>query len=93
MGETGNIVAYLSDNDNVPIVFGQGRNRPENLVDAAIALTNDGTTDVVDPNGYIRDVASSGGSSDELAKLAGLHDGGKLTDEEYAAAKAKVLAG
>jgi hypothetical protein len=41
---------------------------------------------------YIRSAASSGGSSDELAKLAGLHDGGKLTDDEYAAAKAKVLA-
>jgi hypothetical protein len=41
---------------------------------------------------YIRSAASSGGSSDELAKLAGLHDGGKLTDDEYAAAKAKILA-
>jgi hypothetical protein len=41
---------------------------------------------------FIPAVASSGGSSDELAKLAGLHDGGKLTDDEYAAAKAKILA-
>jgi hypothetical protein len=41
---------------------------------------------------YIRSAASSGGSSDELAKLAGLHDSGKLTDDEYAAAKAKILA-
>ncbi|MFK8023522.1 MAG: PLDc N-terminal domain-containing protein [Ilumatobacter sp.] len=42
-------------------------------------------------DGYIRDVASSG-ASDELSKLADLHAGGKLTDDEYAAAKAKVIA-
>ncbi len=35
--------------------------------------------------------ASSGGV-DELAKLSELHDRGKLTDEEFAQAKAKLLA-
>ena len=29
--------------------------------------------------------------SDELARLAGLHDAGKLTDDEFAAFKAKLL--
>jgi len=43
-------------------------------------------------DGYIRDVASTS-ASDELSKLADLHSAGKLTDDEYAAAKAKVLAG
>jgi hypothetical protein len=43
-------------------------------------------------DGYIRGVASTG-SSDELAKLADLHTSGKLTDSEYSAAKAKVIAG
>ncbi len=46
--------------------------------------------DAVD--GYIRDVASTG-AADELTKLADLHTSGKLTDSEYSAAKAKVIAG
>jgi hypothetical protein len=33
----------------------------------------------------------SAGSADQLAKLADLHSAGSLTDEEYAAAKAKLL--
>ncbi|MFZ0014078.1 MAG: SHOCT domain-containing protein [Acidimicrobiia bacterium] len=42
---------------------------------------------------YIRQVAGSGGSAaDELTKLAALHDSGKLTDEEFATQKAKLLA-
>jgi hypothetical protein len=40
---------------------------------------------------YIRNVASSS-SSDELAKLADLHTSGKLTDSEYSAAKAQIIA-
>ena len=32
-------------------------------------------------------------TADQLHKLADLHDRGKLTDEEFAAQKAKVLAG
>jgi hypothetical protein len=42
---------------------------------------------------YIRQVAGSGGSAaDELTKLAALHDSGKLTDEEFATQKSKLLA-
>jgi ABC-type multidrug transport system fused ATPase/permease subunit len=41
---------------------------------------------------YIRQVAASGTSdADQLDKLAALHNDGKLSDAEYAAAKAKVL--
>ena len=42
---------------------------------------------------YIRDAAGSSGSSsaDEVAKLAALHDAGTISDEEFAAAKAKAL--
>ncbi|CAM5704347.1 SHOCT domain-containing protein [Streptomyces aurantiogriseus] len=46
---------------------------------------------------YVREAAAEApgaGSSraDELAKLAGLHDHGQITDTEYEQAKAKVLA-
>ena len=41
---------------------------------------------------YARD-AAGGGSADELAKLADLHSSGKLTDDEYAQAKGRVIAG
>ena len=43
---------------------------------------------------YIRDAAGSNGTSqsDELAKLAGLHDKGVLSDQEFEQAKAKILA-
>ncbi|HLG10958.1 MAG TPA: SHOCT domain-containing protein, partial [Dehalococcoidia bacterium] len=38
-------------------------------------------------------VAAPGDVSAQLANLAGLHAQGALTDEEFAAAKARVLAG
>ncbi len=42
---------------------------------------------------YIKSVAGSGGgASEELARLADLRDKGVLSDEEFQAAKAKVLA-
>jgi hypothetical protein len=41
---------------------------------------------------YIHDVAGSSGSTDELEKLAQLHSQGVLTDDEFAAQKAKILA-
>jgi type VI protein secretion system component VasK len=43
---------------------------------------------------YIRDAAGSNGTSqaDELTRLAGLHDQGVLSDQEFAQAKAKILA-
>ena len=42
---------------------------------------------------YIQSVAGSGGDStaDQLEKLKSLHDQGVLTDDEFAAQKAKVL--
>ena len=40
---------------------------------------------------YIQDAAGSGSTADELAKLKSLHDQGVLSDEEFAAQKAKVL--
>jgi hypothetical protein len=41
---------------------------------------------------YVRQTAASGGTADELAKLADLKAKGTLTDAEYEAAKAKILA-
>ena len=43
---------------------------------------------------YIQEAAGSNGTSqsEELAKLAGLHDKGVLSDQEFEQAKAKVLA-
>ena len=41
---------------------------------------------------YIRTTAGGGGSAaDQLASLAELHTSGKLSDDEYAAAKAKII--
>jgi len=41
---------------------------------------------------YIQQVASPASSADELEKLAKLHKDGVLTDDEFAAQKAKLLA-
>ena len=41
---------------------------------------------------YIRDAAGTATPAEELEKLAALHDSGKLTDEEFATQKARVLA-
>ncbi len=41
---------------------------------------------------YVRQTASTSGGADELVKLAALRDQGVLTDEEFAAQKAKLLA-
>ncbi|HYN35150.1 MAG TPA: SHOCT domain-containing protein [Ilumatobacteraceae bacterium] len=40
---------------------------------------------------YIRDAAAVSTDADQLAKLADLHNAGKLDDAEYATAKAKVI--
>jgi hypothetical protein len=43
---------------------------------------------------YIRTAAGTGGgvsAAEQLTKLADLHSGGKITDAEYATAKAKVI--
>ncbi len=41
---------------------------------------------------YVKNVAGSQGSADELAKLANLRDTGVITDAEFEAQKAKILA-
>ena len=42
---------------------------------------------------YVRQTAGPvTGSADEITKLAGLRDSGVITDEEFAAQKAKLLA-
>jgi uncharacterized membrane protein (DUF106 family) len=40
---------------------------------------------------YVRDAAGSGGSADQLAKLADLRDRGVINDAEFEQQKAKVL--
>ena len=42
---------------------------------------------------YVRSVASSDSSADQIEKLAALRDKGALSDEEFQQQKAKVLAG
>jgi len=42
-------------------------------------------------NEYIRDVAGTENTADQLKTLSDLHDAGKLTDDEYASQKAKLL--
>jgi hypothetical protein len=43
-------------------------------------------------NAYIRSAAGTGGTADELAKLAGLRDQGVITAEEFDRQKAALLA-
>jgi hypothetical protein len=40
----------------------------------------------------VRQTAGGGSAADELTKLAKLHDEHKLSDEEFARAKAKIVA-
>ena len=41
---------------------------------------------------YVKQTAGGGSAADELAKLSQLHDQGKLSDEEFEKAKAKIVA-
>ena len=41
---------------------------------------------------YVRQTAGGGSAADELTKLAKLHDDKKLSDQEFEAAKAKIVA-
>jgi ABC-type multidrug transport system fused ATPase/permease subunit len=45
-----------------------------------------------DFRGYVQQVAGDSNPADQLAKLADLKDRGVITDEEFAAQKAKILA-
>jgi hypothetical protein len=40
---------------------------------------------------YIRSVAGSGGTADQLEKLASLHDRGVISEDEFQSEKAKLL--
>ena len=40
---------------------------------------------------YVRQTAAGGSTADELAKLSKLHDQNKLSDQEFEAAKAKIV--
>ena len=42
-------------------------------------------------NAYIREAAGTETTADQLTQLAALHDSGKLTDDEFASQKAKLL--
>jgi hypothetical protein len=42
---------------------------------------------------YIRTAAGSSSDADQLSSLADLHSSGKLSDEEYATAKGRVIGG
>lgn len=42
-------------------------------------------------NAYIRDVAGTETTADQLKTLSDLHDAGKLSDDEFTAQKAKLL--
>lgn len=63
-----------------------GRDMTQRDIDQAVA--NQAAFD-----DYVRTTAGSGGSTaDEIAKLAELHSQGVLTDDEFAAKKAQLLA-
>ena len=42
---------------------------------------------------YVRNAAGGTSTADQLARLSELHEAGSISDEEYAAAKAKALDG
>ena len=42
---------------------------------------------------YVRQTAGSGSTADELEKISKLHDANKLSDQEFEAAKARIVGG
>ena len=64
------------------------RYRLEQMSDAAVAPAGARPAAVAVPAAV---PAPAAGDASELERLAALHDGGKLTDEEFAAAKRRVL--
>lgn len=40
---------------------------------------------------YVRETAGTGSAADQLATLSKLHDDGKLSDDDFAKAKAKII--
>ena len=62
--------------------------RGSGMRDRTIAAQKEAQSEM---DAYIRQTAGGGSDVDELARLAELHDKGKLTDEEFASMKAKLL--
>lgn len=62
--------------------------RGSGMRDRSIAAQKEARAEL---DSYIRETAGGSSAADEVARLAELHDKGKLTDEEFAAMKAKVL--
>lgn len=64
---------------------------PEDLKSKLLQLASQGGASVIDLSGSSRSAQSGSDPEDRLTKLADLHDRGVLTDEEFAAEKAKIL--
>jgi hypothetical protein len=62
--------------------------RGEGMANRQVQAERDARDDF---DAYVRDVAG-GGAASELEKAASLHTQGKITDDEYAALKARILA-
>ena len=80
LGDPANVVANLTD--YVEILFGRGRNRPNNWVDAAIAETAAGS---VDSTGVIRGVGVLTGDPDNVVANIGdkVQKSGRTTGHTY----------
>ena len=65
-------------------LIAQGSNMQERSMESAAAAQEAQTA-------YIRDAAGTETTADQLKTLSDLHDAGKLSDDEFAAQKAKLL--
>ena len=65
-------------------LIARGKGMAERNISAAQAAQ-------ADADAYIRSVATSSSPSEEIAKAKALHDSGAISQEEYAALKAKAL--
>ena len=65
-------------------LIAQGSNMQERCMGSAAAAQEAQTA-------YIRDAAGTETTADQLKTLSDLHDAGKLSDDEFAAQKAKLL--
>jgi len=65
-------------------LIANGGKMQERQVDAAVAAQSA-------QDSYIKSVAGTETTADQLKTLSDLHDAGKLTDDEYASQKAKLL--
>jgi hypothetical protein len=62
--------------------------RGQGMRDRAIAQQQEAQKQL---DAYVRQTAGSGSAADELEKLSKLHDANKLSDQEFEAAKAKIV--